>query len=139
MIIEITIVSHLINTRAPLPTSLLGHAGAVAEFTGLVRGDEGGQPIGALEYEAYQPMAEQTIRTIIEDLGQRRPCLFVRVIHRIGTVPVGEAAIYVVACAAHRAAALGMVEDFMDGLKQDVPIWKTGALDTAGRPLVPFP
>ena len=97
MIIEISIVSDRIATRLPLPTSLVGHAGAEAEFTGLVRGDEQGQLIGGLEYEAYRPMAEQTIRTIIDDLGQRHPCLFVRVIHRIGPVLVGEAAVYIVA------------------------------------------
>jgi len=137
MNIEITIVRHRIDTHAQLPLSLTGQVGAVAEFTGMVRGNEAGQPIAVLEYEAYRPMAEQTLRTIIEDLGQRHPCLFVRVIHRIGTVPVGEAAVYVVACAAHRGAALGMVADFMDRLKQDVPIWKTSALDTAGHALLP--
>jgi molybdopterin synthase catalytic subunit len=52
---------------------------------------------------------------------------------------VGEAAIHVVACPVHRAAALSMVEGFMDRLKQDVPIWKTGALDTGGRPQPPSP
>jgi molybdopterin synthase catalytic subunit len=50
-------------------------------------------------------------------------------------VPVGEAAIYVVACAIHRAAALAMIGDFMDRLKQDVPIWKIRALDATGLEL----
>jgi molybdopterin synthase catalytic subunit len=135
MIIEISIVSDFLGTRKPLPKPLAGHTGAMVEFTGIVRGNENGLPIGALVYEAYQPMAEQTMRTIIEDLGQRHTCLFVGVIHQIGTVPVGEAAVSIVACAAHRAAALGMVGDFMDRLKLDVPIWKTAALDTDGHPL----
>jgi molybdopterin synthase catalytic subunit len=139
MNIEITIVSDFVNTRKPLPKSLVGLTGAMVEFTGVVRGDENGQPIGGLEYEAYRPMAEQTIRAIVEDLGQRHPCLFVRVIHQIGTVPVGGTAVYVVACATHRAAALGMIGDFMDRLKQDVPIWKGRALDTGGYPLPPTP
>jgi len=139
MIIEISIGSDFINTRKPLPKSLIGNTGAVVEFTGIVRGKESGLPISALVYEAYQPMAEQTMRTIIEELGQRHACHFVHVIHQIGTVPVGEAAVYIVAGATHRAAALGMVGDFMDRLKQDVPIWKTGALDTSGHPLPPTP
>jgi len=139
MMIEISIVNHLIDPHQPLPTTLVGRTGAVAEFSGLVRGNEDGQPIGGLEYEAYRPMAEQIMHTIIEDLGHRHPCLFVRVIHRVGAVAVGEAAVYVVACAVHRAAALGLVGDFLDRLKQDVPIWKTGTLGLAGRPLPPSP
>ena len=139
MIVEISIGARPINPLQPLPKSLAGLVGAKVEFTGLVRGDENGLPIGGLEYEAYQPMAEQTMRKIIDELGQKHPCLFVRVNHQIGTVPVGEPAIAVVACSPHRAAALGMVNDFMDRLKQEVPIWKIRALDTGGHPLPPTP
>jgi molybdopterin synthase catalytic subunit len=139
MIIEINIVASRIDKRPSPPTELAVCLGAVAEFTGIVRSEENGHAISALAYEAYQPMAEQTMRSIIETVGQRRLCLWVRVTHRIGIVPVGEAAIHVIAGAVHRAEALAMIGDFMDRLKQDVPIWKTHALDPTGRPLPPSP
>jgi len=98
--------------------------GAVAEFKGIVRREESGAPIAALEYEAYQPMAENTIRRIILELAAAHPCTRAIVVHRIGIVPVGEAAIIVRVHAKHRAEAFALVTAFMDRLKQDVPIWK---------------
>jgi molybdopterin molybdotransferase len=98
--------------------------GAIADFKGLVRREEAGQPIAALEYEAYQPMAENTIRRIINELSAIHPCTRAIVVHRIGIVPVGDAAIIVRIHAKHRAAAFAVLTAFMDRLKQDVPIWK---------------
>ncbi len=139
MIVEIEIVQTPIVLNDSLPPTLVGTVGATATFAGAVRGNEAGQPISALEYEAYQPMAEQTMRAIVADLGQRHACALVRIIHRIGTIPVGENAIYILTAAAHRAEALAMITAFMDRLKQDVPIWKTHALDTSGQPVPPSP
>ncbi len=102
-----------------------GLSGAVAEFTGRVRATENGQPIAALEYEAYDPMAVMVIRQILESLTEQHPCDAALVIHRIGVVPVGEAAIYIAVAARHRAAAFALITAFMDQLKQEVPIWKT--------------
>lgn len=102
--------------------------GAWVEFRGLVRGEENGQAIAALDYEVYSPMAEREMRRILEDLASRRPCLAARVIHRTGVVPVGEAAIYVGIAGRHRAEAFALLGEFMDRLKQDVPIWKLRAI-----------
>jgi molybdopterin molybdotransferase len=119
-------------TDAPIPKQSppagVGRAGAWVEFRGLVRGEEEGQPIGGLEYEAYSPMAEREIRRILEDIAAHRPCLAARVIHRLGVVPVGEAAIYVGIAGRHRAEAFALLSEFMDRLKQDVPIWKKRAI-----------
>jgi molybdopterin synthase catalytic subunit len=119
-------------TRGAIPSSMPQElpqgCGAWAEFRGLVRDQENGAPIAALEYEAYSPMAENQMRRIIQDIASRQACLRVRVIHRTGIVPVGEAAIYVGVAAKHRAEAFAMLAEFMDRLKQDVPIWKTRAL-----------
>jgi len=102
--------------------------GALAEFSGIVRAEENGRNIAALEYEAYSPMAERVTREIIADIGRRHPCLSVRVTHRIGIIPVGETAIHIIVTARHRAEAFVMLAEFMDRLKQDVPIWKRRAL-----------
>ena len=102
--------------------------GALAEFRGLVRGEENGQPIGGLLYEAYQPMASREITRILHELSAAHPVHAVRVIHRLGPVPVGEAAIYIGVAARHRTEAFALLSGFMDRLKQDVPIWKTDVL-----------
>ena len=99
--------------------------GALVEFTGIVRSMEEGRTILALRYEAYQPMAENQIRLILNELHAIHPCRRVVVRHRTGVVPVGQAAIYVGVEATHRAAAFALASGFMDRLKKDVPIWKT--------------
>ena len=127
MEIEIQITSQPIGGKTSLPSA---GAGAHAEFSGIVRGEENGHAIAALEYEAYSPMAERTMREIITEIGSRHSCLSVLVIHRIGIIPVGETAIYVSAAARHRAEAFAMLMEFMNRLKQDVPIWKRRAFSS---------
>jgi molybdopterin molybdotransferase len=107
--------------------------GAWLEFRGVVRGEENGQIISALEYEAYPEMAEREIRRILELLAARHPCLAATVIHRIGIIPVGDAAIYVGIASRHRAEAIALLGEFMDRLKQDVPIWKRRAIAGGAR------
>ena len=139
MQIEVNITTQRIDLRRELPGGSHGSVGAVAEFAGLVRGEESGRPIAALEYEAYSPMAENVMRQIIEELGRQQPCLFVRVTHRVGVVPVGESAIHIVVGARHRAEAFAMLTGFMDQLKQDVPIWKRRARVLGELPELPQP
>ena len=97
-------------------------------FEGRVRPEENGQIIEALIYEAYEPMAQQQMKAILEQLAESWPCILARVKPRIGRVPVGEAAIIVEIFSAHRAEAFAMASAFMDRLKQDVPIWKVDSV-----------
>jgi molybdopterin synthase catalytic subunit len=102
-------------------------AGAVVRFEGRVRPEEKDSLIEALDYEAYLPMAQRQMEKIIRDLGAIHPCLRARVRHRVGRVPVGEAAILVEVCATHRAEAFALATAFMNRVKQEVPIWKSAA------------
>jgi len=115
-------------TRGPIEArglvSVEASVGAVAEFFGLVRGEEDGGTIAALDYEAYEAMARSEMERILAELSAGYPCHSVQVTHRIGRVPVGEASIWVRVEAKHRAEAFGMLAEFMDRLKRDVPIWK---------------
>jgi len=134
MKIEIAL-GHAPLTLDPVDTT---GAGAVARFDGIVRGIENGKPISGLEYEAYAPMAKKVIRAILEDLGREHPFHLVRVRHRLGFVPVGEAAILMDAHSPHRAEALAVLAKFLDRLKQDVPIWKARSVGQKGeRTLLP--
>ena len=98
------------------------------EFYGTVRGREGGARISALRYELYEAMAKSEMQRILKDLFKTFPCHSVTVVHRYGIIPVGEAAIFVGIRSAHRQEAFGLLSEFMNRLKQDVPIWKTEAL-----------
>jgi molybdopterin synthase catalytic subunit len=123
--IEIIINDTVIVPPAPTPHPGVG---ALATFTGTVRGSENDQPISALVYEAYQPMAETVMHRLLTELATDHPCHSVFVQHRIGVIRVGEAAIHIAVQAKHRAPAFALLAAFMDRLKQDVPIWKTDTL-----------
>ncbi len=131
MEIEIQLTHQPIAEKISPPPSIGAH-GAWLEFRGVVRSEENEQKISALEYEAYPDMAEREIRHILESLAARHPCLAAMVIHRIGVIPVGETAIYVGVASAHRGEALELLTEFMNRLKQDVPIWKCRALPVRG-------
>jgi molybdopterin molybdotransferase len=127
MEIEIQLTSAPIAEKISAPASLGAH-GAWLEFRGVVRDEENGAKISALEYEAYPEMAEREIRRLLLEISTRHPCLAAKVIHRIGVIPVGETAIYVGLAGRHRGEAITLLAEFMDRLKQDVPIWKRRAL-----------
>ncbi len=127
MEIQIQLIHSPIAEKVSPPPSVGVH-GAWLEFRGVVRGEENGRVISALEYEAYPEMAKREIRRILESLAANHPCLTVKIIHRTGVIGVGETAIYAGISGAHRGEAIALLTEFMHRLKQDVPIWKARAL-----------
>jgi len=118
--IKILVTQEPLKPFGPAPDG----CGAVVEFSGIVRGEEEGRPISALEYQAYQPMAGREIARLIRELLAEFPCASVRVAHRTGVIPVGASAIILQIASRHRGAAFSFSTAFMDRLKQEVPIWK---------------
>lgn len=114
----------ILSSPLYLPERLDSTSGGIVRFSGVVRQEEDSFDLSGLTYEAYQPMAEIQIRKILEELGQEHPFYEACVLHRIGFVPVGEAAIIVKVRATHRSEAFAVTQKFMDNLKKDVPIWK---------------
>ncbi len=98
--------------------------GSLVEFYGIVRETEGTGTIAALHYEAYASMAEKIMREKIALLTATYPCRAVRIVHRLGSIPAGESAIYVGVQSKHRGEGFSFLREFMDEFKKDVPIWK---------------
>lgn len=98
--------------------------GSIVEFWGVVREDEAGQKIVYLEYEAYPEMAEHQIHKILNELEKIYPCQSFHLIHRLGKVPIGEASMWIQIVSKHRKEGFGLLTEFCDRLKKDVPIWK---------------
>ncbi|WP_323676030.1 molybdopterin synthase [Halorubellus sp. PRR65] len=101
-------------------------AGAIATFTGRVRArDESDDPETThLEFEKYDGVAEDRMTAIREDLQARDGVLAVRMHHRTGVVEAGEDIVFVVVLAGHRREAFRTVEDGIDRLKDEVPLFK---------------
>jgi len=98
--------------------------GAVASFTGYVRGaaDNGG--LQSMELEHYPGMTERSIRDILEQACGRWPLLAASVVHRVGRLAAGEQIVWVGVASAHREAAFSACEFIMDYLKNEAPFWK---------------
>ncbi len=100
------------------------HAGAVVHFLGVVRGSEEGETISALEYEAFQRMAEHQFHLLFDEVQKRWPIESVRLVHRTGVVKVNEPSLWVEVVAPHRGEALAACQWLVDEMKRVVPIWK---------------
>jgi len=95
--------------------------GAVATFTGYVRGDDG---LTALTLEHYPGMTEREIARIAAAAEKRWPLSGVTIIHRVGRLKVGARIVLVAVASSHRAAAFAACEFLMDYLKTKAPFWK---------------
>jgi molybdopterin synthase catalytic subunit len=97
--------------------------GAIATFTGTVRGATAGRKVIRLEYEVYLPMAERVLARIGAEVGATHDAALA-VVHRVGVLVPGDAAVVIAAAAARRAPAFRACEDCLERLKREVPIWK---------------
>lgn len=98
--------------------------GAVIYFVGVVRGLEGESPISAIDYEAFQKMAEHQFQLLFDQMEKRWPIESVRLVHRIGVVKVNEPSLWVEIVAPHRGEAFAACQWLIDEMKRVVPIWK---------------
>jgi molybdopterin synthase catalytic subunit len=99
-------------------------AGAIATFLGTVRTHSRGRDVIALEYEAYEEMAEDVMTTIADELLARYDLCKVAMSHRLGRVEVGETSVAIAVSAPHRQDALAACADAIEALKSQVPLWK---------------
>ena len=122
-------------TRAPLEIARLltrvsdPQLGGTAIFLGSVRRGPDDGPVTAIDYSAYEEMADAELQRIIgEGLG-RWPGARIAVEHRLGRIPAGEASLAVVAASAHRAEAFDVCRWTVEEIKRRLPIWKKEILD----------
>jgi len=101
-------------------------SGAIATFTGRVRAreDESDVRTEFLEFEKYDGVAESKMDGIRRDIEARDGVYAVEVAHKTGVVPAGEHVVHVVVLAGHRAQAFSAVQDGINRLKAEVPLFK---------------
>jgi MoaE-MoaD fusion protein len=99
-------------------------AGGTAVFVGTVRDASDAGPVSALDYSAYEEMAEKVLREIATEAAEKWGLHGVTVQHAIGPRAVGEIT-FVVACAApHRDEAFDACRYVVDEVKRRAPVWK---------------
>ncbi|MEM8694974.1 MAG: molybdenum cofactor biosynthesis protein MoaE [Pseudomonadota bacterium] len=95
--------------------------GAVATFTGIVRGEEG---LESLELEHYDAMTRSALERIAADAAGRWALMALSIVHRVGRMVPGDRIVFVGAAAQHRSEAIDAMHFVIDWLKTDAPFWK---------------
>ena len=125
----------LAELRATVPTDA---DGALVVFVGQTRESAGTpapgeeaeaarfaeQRVTGLDYEAFEEMALEVLRTIGGEVAERFDVHRVALIHRVGRVSVGEPSVVIAAAAPHRSAAFDAARYAIEELKARAPIWK---------------
>ena len=106
-------------------TSAIAGAGAVASFVGLAR-DRGadGEKVERLVLEHHPRLTLRSLEEIATAALARFAVSALRIVHRHGAIPPGEAIVFVAAAAEHRRAAFEAADYMMDRLKTDALFWK---------------
>ena len=99
-------------------------AGGFCSFEGWVREQHQGRAVLRLDYEAYDALAQSEGDRILAEARERFAIVAARCDHRVGTLELGDCAVWVGTSAAHRDAAFAATRYIIDEVKKRVPIWK---------------
>jgi molybdopterin synthase catalytic subunit len=103
---------------------LQGLDGASVTFQGVVRNNTSGRRTLRLEYECYEPMAIRKMAEIGREIAAAHAVSRVGMVHRLGTMEIGEASVVIVVTAPHRRPAFDAALEGINRLKKLVPVWK---------------
>jgi molybdopterin synthase catalytic subunit len=99
--------------------------GGTVIFLGTVRGRNSENiKLLKLNYEAYDTMAEEIFSDIETEARRKWEIEETTILHRLGTLNVGEVSVIVVVSAKHRKEAFACCRYIIDNVKARVPIWK---------------
>ena len=123
------ITENELNLNDLLKQIALSSDGAVAMFTGLVRGVTGRDhphETDYLEYEAYQPMAEAMMKQVAEEIRARWNTIEgIAIVQRIGRLYPCTPTVFIACASPHRDTGVFEAARYgIDRLKQIVPVWK---------------
>ncbi|MCZ2298154.1 MAG: molybdenum cofactor biosynthesis protein MoaE [Chitinophagales bacterium] len=98
--------------------------GAHSIFLGQVRNDIiNQQEVKAIEYSAYNEMAEEKFHEIREDAFKKYDLICMHIYHSMGVVNAGEISLFVFVSSAHRKEAIKACEEIVERIKKEVPVW----------------
>ncbi|KAH6973447.1 Molybdopterin biosynthesis MoaE [Ilyonectria sp. MPI-CAGE-AT-0026] len=99
-------------------------AGAIVIFAGTTRDSFDGKPVKELQYSSYHPRALRSMLAIAQTMRTKHGLKGIAMIHRLGTVPIGEESILIAVSSPHRQAAWRAGEEALEECKAGVEVWK---------------
>ena len=98
--------------------------GAHNIFLGQVRADEiDGKTVSAIEYSAYEEMAEQSFHEIRESAFEKYDLTCLHIYHSLGTVKTGEICLFVFVSAPRRKVVYDALNFLVEEIKEKVAIF----------------
>ena len=98
--------------------------GAHNIFLGQVRADViGEKTVSAIEYSAYEDMANQKFHEIREAAFDKFDLTCMHIYHSLGTVKVGEICLFVFTSSAHRKETMDATRYIVEEIKAKVPVF----------------
>ena len=98
--------------------------GCIVSFVGITRGEDDGEEVLRLEFDAWQDTLEKVLRGLAEEAMQRFSVIGIAMSHRIGSVAAEEPIVAIHVGAAHRAEGFTACSWLIDELKSQAPLWK---------------
>ena len=117
-----------LTSEVELIKSTNSSIGAVVSFIGTVR-DLTSESLVSLTLEHYPGMTEKSLRSIADKARKKWEIESVTIIHRVGTLGIGDQIVLVITSSKHRQAAFDSCNYIMDFLKTDAPFWKKEVSD----------
>jgi molybdopterin synthase catalytic subunit len=99
-------------------------AGGYTAFEGWVRNHNEGHAVTRLEYEAYEALANKEGERIVQEAMERFGVIRAACVHRVGSLAIGDLAVWVGVSSRHRDEAFAACRYIIDEVKHRVPIWK---------------
>jgi MoaE-MoaD fusion protein len=115
---------HPIDLRSLESRLLQGLDGASVTFQGVVRNNTRGRATLRLDYECYEQMAIRKMAEIGRAIAGEFAVSRIAMVHRLGTMEIGEASVVIIATAPHRRPAFDAALEGINRLKRLVPVWK---------------
>lgn len=98
--------------------------GAHNIFLGQVRADKiEGKTVAAIEYSAYEEMAETSFYEIREAAFAKYDLTCLHIYHSLGTVKTGEICLFVFVSAPRRKVVFEAIEFLVEEIKQKIPVF----------------
>lgn len=113
-----------INTEVILQNLEDKSTGGVVLFLGKVRDHANNKAVTKMDYDAYPKMAEGKLAEVEAETQKRWPVKKISIVHRYGSLELGDVSVAVAVACAHRKDAFEACRFAIDTLKATVPIWK---------------
>jgi len=98
--------------------------GGYVTFEGWVRNRNDGHDVHRLEYQAYEKLAIKEGERIMAEAREKFPFEEAVCVHRVGSLEIGDLAVWVAVSSVHRDEAFKACRYIIDEVKHRVPIWK---------------